>query len=119
MRPFPGAALDCFVGNEPSIAAATSIPSVRMTPSRDVTLVGVRHTERETIDRSFSLERQMENVFVAIVEIARRTDRLEMPARNQLARFVLDRDRFDPMDRVLQDEQIAQPKNQLVRQQWV
>src|SRR5205807_5970185 len=75
MRPFLGAALDRFVRNEPGIAAATSIPSVRVTPSRNVTLVGVWHAERETIDWSFPFGREMENVFLAIVEIARRTDR--------------------------------------------
>ena len=54
MRPFFGAALDGFIGNEPGVAAATAVTPPRMRPARDVALVRVGHTEREPIDRCFA-----------------------------------------------------------------
>ena len=116
MRPIFLATHDGFVGNEPGVAAAAPIASAGVAPARDVTLVGVRNTEGEPIDRSVTFRGEMENVFVAVVQIPRRTDRFEMAARNEFAVFVFDRDRLDPMDRVLEDEQIAQPQDELVRQ---
>ena len=53
----------------------------------------------------------MKNVFVAIIQKSFRTDWFEMSERARL-----DRDRFDPMDRVLQNKEIAELKNDLVRQ---
>ena len=56
----------------------------------------------------------MKNVFVAIVEKSFRTDRFEMSER-----ATVNRDRFDPMNRVLQNKEIAQLKNNFMRQHWV
>ena len=110
---------DRLVGNEPGIAAAAPIASARVAPARDVALVRVRNAEREPIDRRATFGREMKNVFVAIIQKTRRTDRLEMSARNQFALLVFDRDRLDPMDRILQNEEIAQAQNELVRQQRI
>src|SRR5439155_4466324 len=48
-----------------------------------------------------------------------RTDRLEMSTRDEFPFFVLDCDRLDPMDRILENEQIAQPQDELMWQQGI
>ena len=80
-------------------------------------LVRIRHPEREPIERRLPVRREMENIFMTIIQETRRIDRLEMPARN-FARPVLVRqgDRLHPVDRVLQDEKFPQPQDQLVRE---
>ena len=60
-------ALNRFVRNEPGVAAAAEVASTRMTPARDVALIGVRHAERETINVDLAGEREVKNVFVAII----------------------------------------------------
>ena len=62
----------------------------------------------------------MENVFVAVVQEARRVDRLEMTAdRHSPDRSTRDGDRLDPVDRVLEDEKLSQSEHELVRQHRV
>ena len=116
MRPLFRAALDRLVRNEPGVAATTPVAPARVAPARNVRFVGVGNAEREAIERRFSFGREMENIFVAVVQKAGRTDRLEMSARNFFAGIVRDRDRFDPVNRVLQNEEFAQSQDQLVRQ---
>ena len=67
MRPFPLPTLNCFVGNEPRVPAATQIVSLSMTPARDVALVLIRDSKREPIQFDAAGLREVENVFVAIV----------------------------------------------------
>src|SRR2546423_12165212 len=110
MRSFLGPTLNCFVGNEPSIAAAACVAPARVRPARDVALVLVRHAEREPVDANLAGDSEMKNVFVAVVQKSLGTDRLKMSKRS-----IIDCDRFDPMNRVLQNEQIAQLKNNFVR----
>ena len=81
MRPFFLAALNCFVGNEPRVPAATQIFSPSMRPTRDVALVLIRNAKREPIQFDATGLREMKNIFVAIVEKSRRIDRLEMTKR--------------------------------------
>src|SRR5690349_7173343 len=115
MRTLLRATLNRFVGNKPGIAATTPVLSFRVRPARNIALVGVRDTQRQAIDRRPAFRGEMENVFVTIVQVTRRADRIEMAARTYLASRFIDRDRLDPMDRVLENEQVAEPKNQLVR----
>ena len=88
MRPFFLAALNCFVGDEPRVPAATQIFSPSMRPTRDVALVLIRNAKREPIQFDATGLREMKNIFVAIVEKSRRIDRLEMTKRFDTA--------FDP-----------------------
>ena len=99
MRPLFLAALNCLIRNEPGIAAAALVASAGVRPASDVALVLIRHAEREPIDVDLSVSREMKNVFVAIVEESFRADRFEMAECT-----IVDRDRLDPMNRVLEDE---------------
>ena len=84
MRPFFLAALNCFVGDEPRVPAATQIFSPSMRPTRDVALILIRNAKRQPIQFDATGLREMKNVFVAIVEKSRRIDRLEMAKRGLL-----------------------------------
>src|SRR5438270_13940685 len=77
------APLNCLIRNEPRIPPAAPVLSASVIPARDVALVRVRNAEREPIDRRPAFRREMKNVFVAIVQITRRADRLEMAARSR------------------------------------
>ena len=81
MRPFFLAALNCFVGNEPRVPAATQIFSPSMRPARDVALILIRNAKRQPIQFDATGLREMKNIFVAIVEKSPRIDRLEMTKR--------------------------------------
>ena len=74
------ATLDCLVRDEPGVAAAAFIAPAGMLPAGDVALVLIWHAEREAIDRSAAFRGEMEDVFVAIVHVTRRVDRLEVTA---------------------------------------
>ena len=87
MRPFFLAALNCFVGDEPRVPAATQIFSPSMRPTRDVALILIRNAKREPIQFDATGLREMKNVFVAIIEKSRRIDRLEMAKRDLVAAF--------------------------------
>ena len=78
MRTFFFTALNCFIGHEPRVAAATQVVSSSMTPARDVALVLIRHPKRQPIQFYSSGLREMKYVFMAIVKKSRRIDRLEM-----------------------------------------
>src|SRR4029450_2587011 len=82
------AALDRLVGNEPGVAATTAIAPEGMAPARNVRFVGVGNAERETIERSSSFRREVENILVAVIEEAGGIDRLEMSTRDFFALFV-------------------------------
>src|SRR5436305_1629437 len=100
MRAFLFATLNRLVGNEPSVTATTRVASARMRPARNVALVLIRNTESEAVDVDLAVEREMKNVFVAVVQKSFRADRLEVSKCS-----VVNRDRFDPMNGVLQNEQ--------------
>ena len=111
MRAFPLAALNRCVGNEPGVAATTLVASASVRPAGDVALVLIRNSEREPVDIDLAVDGEMKNVFVAIVEKSFRADRLEMAKC-----AIVDRDRLDPVNRVLQNKEIAKLKNDFVRQ---
>ena len=141
MRPFFLAALNCFGRNEPRVPAATQIFSPSMRPSGDIALVLIRNAKCQPIQFDAAGLREVENVFVAIVEKSRRIDRLEMTerangcsrfpasraeatrrrvgsarvARRATATMIVDRDGFDPVNRVLQNEKLAQRHHDFVR----
>jgi hypothetical protein len=79
MRAFLGATLNCFVRNEPCIAAAAQITAPRVRPARNVTLVLVRNSNGEPIDLNAARLREVENVFMAIVQKALRAIGLKCP----------------------------------------
>jgi len=117
MRPLFVPPLNSRVRHKPGVAATAPILTRGVGPARDVALVLVRHTEGETIERSFSLGRKVKNIFVAIVQVTGRVDRLEMAARNLAPpELVRQGNRLDPVNRVLQNEKFAQAQDQLVRQ---
>ena len=68
MRTFFLAALNRFIRNKPSIAAAAQIASVRMPPSVDVAFVLIWHAQSEPIHFDAAGFREMKNVFVTIVK---------------------------------------------------
>ena len=68
MWPLLFAALDCFVRNEPGVAAAACVASASMGPARDVALVLIWGAERETVDVDLAIDGEMKNVFVAVVQ---------------------------------------------------
>ena len=114
-----------------------------MRPTRDVALVLIRNAKREPIQFDATGLREMKNIFVAIVEKSRRIDRLEMAkranwlaaslcraklreggwsarvARRATATMIVDRDGFDPVNRVLQNEKLAQRHDDFVGQHRV
>src|SRR2546423_15382332 len=62
MRWFLGPTLNCFVGNEPSIAAAACVAHARVRPARDLALVLVRHAVRERDDPNLAGDLDMQDV---------------------------------------------------------
>jgi hypothetical protein len=90
--------------------------SARVRPARNIALVLIRNAEREAIDFHSTRLCEMKNVFVAIVYKSFRADRLEMSVRTDLAFPIVDTDRFDPVNHVLQHKDIAQSQNDLMRQ---
>src|SRR6267378_1751203 len=104
MRAFFCAALNCLVGDEPCVPAATQIASAGVRPTRDVALVLIRNPEREPVDFDAPGFCEVKDVFVAVVQEALRIDWLEMSVRFNCRMPILDRDRLDPVNCVLQDE---------------
>jgi len=102
MRAFLFTALDCFVRNKPGVTAASQITSAGVRPTSDVALVLIRNSDCESIDLDPSGLREMKNVFVAVVKKSFRADRFKVAKRS-----IFHRDRFDPMDRVLEKEETS------------
>ena len=90
-----------------------------MRPAGDVTFVLIWNSDGEPVQLNTSGFREMKNVFVAVVDESLRTNRLEMTIRTNFSFAILDGNRFDPMDRVLQHEQTTQLYGNLVRQHRV
>ena len=99
MRPFFFAALNRLVGNKPSVTAAALVASARVRPARNIAFVLVRDAKREPVDVDLAVEGKVKNVLVAIVQKSFRADWFEM---SECAFF--NRDRFDPMNGILQNE---------------
>ena len=144
MWTFLFAALNRFVRYKPCVAATTQIASARMPPARDVAFVLIWHAQSESIQLDTPGFGEMKNVFVSIVKKSLRIYRFEMTeganccsrfpvesaapmrllgacrvARRATATTIVDRDRFDPVDRVLQLEGTAQHHHDFMWQQRV
>jgi len=79
----------------------------------------IRNTERKTINLNPPALGEVKDVLVTIIQKASRTNRLEMSARDNLSILFFDTDRLDPVNGILQDEQIAQFENEFVREHWI
>ena len=110
MRPFLRPALDRFVGDKPGVAAAACVAPAGVRPASDIALVLIRHAERQPVDVDLAVDGEVKNVFVAIIQESFGTDWLKMSECP-----IVDGDRFDPMNGVLEKEQVAQLKNNFVR----
>ncbi len=114
MRSLLYAALNCFVRNEPGIAPTAGVAPVRVRPASDVALVLIRDTEREPVDVDLPADGEMKNVFVAVVQESFRTNRFKVSEGP-----IVNGNRLDPMNGVLQNEEIAKVKNNFVRKHRV
>ena len=105
MRSLLRAALNCFVWNKPGVPTTTQVASACMPPACNVALVLIRNAEREPVDFDTTGLREMENVLMAVVQKPLGTDRLEMPVGLGTVLSILNGDRFDPVNCILQDKQ--------------
>ena len=96
--------LDGFVGDEPCVAAAAEVLAAGVAPACDIGLIYVGHAGGAAIKGGVSSFGQVEDVFVAVVDVAFRIDRLEVAAGDLLVVLGFDRDRFDPVEGVLEDK---------------
>src|ERR1700693_664069 len=90
------------------------IASAGMRPTGYVAFVLIRDANRQAIDFDAACFSEVKNVFMAVVQKPLRTDRFEMAKR-----AILNGDRFDPVNGVLEDEEIPQLRNDLMRQHRV
>ena len=114
MRPLLRATLNCFVWNKPGVPTTARVASACVRPARDIAFVLVRHTKREPVDVDLAVDGEMKNVFVAVVQKSFRADRLEMSKRS-----LINGDRFDPVNGILEHEEIAELENNFVRKHRV
>src|SRR4029453_12575252 len=119
------AALNCFIGNEPGVAATAQIASTSVRPAHNIAFVLVRDTQGKSIDFHSSRLRKVKDVLMVVVEKLFLVDWLEVTerfyrgfdphlaldvrlslARERIevraARFSFDRIRLYPVNRVLQ-----------------
>ncbi len=96
-------ALNRFVRNEPGIPSASQIAPARVRPARNIAFVLIGNTEREPIDFDPACFGEVKNIFMAIIQKALGADRLEMSVRLSVAFPILNGDRFDPVNCVLQN----------------
>ena len=109
MRALFVAALNGFVRHEPGIATATAIRAVGAAPTVDIGLILVFDADRKAVEGDVAALGQMEDILVAIVDIAWAVDGFIMAHRDIAGDtgvvadvFLLDGDGFDPVNNVLQ-----------------
>jgi len=71
MRPFLFPALNCFVGNEPGVAATPQIIPGSMRPARNVALILIWNAKCQSIQLYATGFGEMKNIFVAVIEKSR------------------------------------------------
>ena len=106
MRALALAGMDGVVGDEPCIATTAAVGAAGMLPSLDVRLVGVGNTSRAAVEFDRAGPGEMEDVLVAVVDVALGVDRFEVSGADRLGVAGFDRDRFDPVKGVLKLEEI-------------
>src|SRR5205823_844933 len=107
------AALDRVIGNEPGISSAAPVLGGGP-PSADVRFVLVADANPLAVERSASARTEMKDELVAVVDEAIAVDRLVVPdihvaiePRRCAGGVAIDRDRLDPVDRVLELQVMA------------
>ncbi len=116
------AILNCFVRDKPGIAATAKIASTSVRPARDIAFVLIWNAEGKSIDFNSSGLREVKYVLVTIVKKPLRIDWLEMAVRLEIALSIFNRDRLDPVNRVLQNKSpggARQPDYNFMRQHWI
>src|SRR6266404_7765279 len=108
MRSLLFAALNCFIRDKPRIAATPQIASPSVRPPRNVAFVLIWNSDSEPVQLYASAFGEMKNVFVAIVQKTFGTDRLEMAVGANLSFSILNTGRFDPVNHILQNHNVAQ-----------
>src|SRR4051794_6568354 len=106
MRTIFGAAQDGLVRNKPIVASAAQVPAFGMPPTSDVGFVRIRHTQPEPVDRCLAALREVKYELVAIINIARGLQRLEMPRGYLFTSLSFHRNRLDPVERILEDKEL-------------
>lgn len=120
---FAFAGLDRLVGDEPGVAPAAEILAASVTPAGDVRFIYVGHAGGASVERDVAGLGEVEDVFVTIVHVALRVDRLEMACGKRFATGGMGGDGFDPVERVLKDKKrifaISEGEDELVREERV
>jgi hypothetical protein len=70
-----------LIRNKPIIPTASLVLTVGMSPSSDVAFIGVVHTDSAAVERNVACLREMENVFMAVVQKTAGGYRFEMSGR--------------------------------------
>lgn len=95
---------DGVVGNKPGVATAAFVISAGVGPALDVAFVGIIDPGLAALEGNVAGFGEVKNVFVAVVDEALRIDGLEVAGGNFFAFPGVDRDRFDPVKGVLENE---------------
>ena len=119
MRSLFLAALDCLVRNEPGVAAAPEIASASVRPTSNIGFILIRNSDGKPVQLDASGLCEMKNMFVAIIDEALGANRFEVAVRANHRFSVLDCDRLDPMNGVLQYKEVAQFHYELMGQHRV
>ena len=69
VRPLLCPLVNRFVGDEPGVSPAPPVAARRVRPSLDIAFVSVRNANGQTVQGGVALRREMEHVFVAVVEV--------------------------------------------------
>src|SRR4029453_18466570 len=104
MRSLFLAALNCFIRNKPRVTATPQIASARVAPAGNVAFVLIRNAQSQPIKLDTTRLCEVKKIFVAIVEESFGTDWLEVTMRANCRISILNRDRLDPVDGVLQNK---------------
>ena len=116
MRTLLRATLNRFVRNEPGVAAAARIAAFRMRPARYVAFILIRNSEGKPINFDTARFREVKNVFVASIREPFGAHWLKWPYDRTPLMAILDRDRFDPVNHILQNKHVAQLQNEFMWQ---
>jgi len=98
------AGLDGVVGNKPVVAAAALVFAPAVTPAGDVGFIGIFDTSGTAFERDLAGFGEVEKIFVAVVNETFGIDGLKVTGGDRFSPAGFNRDRFDPVEGVLEDE---------------